>query len=90
MSTLIRFHLCRGYRERARELCPAASPADLAALDDLVRTDRMVDDAGAAHPALVDWARGVLDRRPGDDADGVAVLVGPVPKTGPTGVEVMA
>lgn len=93
MSELIRFHLCGDYRARVRAVFPGARPADLVALDALIAADRLVDDAGAAHPALVDWARGILDRRRGGpEADGAAVFggPGPVPGLGPVGAEVVA
>lgn len=59
MSHLHRISLRPDYRAQLVAMFPRVTPAQLMRFDDLVRTDRLVTDDGAEHPALVEWVKAV-------------------------------
>lgn len=86
MSDLTRWSLPPDFVARVTAMVPAATAADFAVLVVLIQHDRMILDSNGAHPALVNWVAGILDRDGG--VDPVMAVPPPRPKTGPVGAEV--
>lgn len=59
MSILARFALPPDYRAQLAAMFPGVTAAQLMRFDELVATDRLITDDGAAHPALAAWVRTV-------------------------------
>ena len=87
MSDLHRFGIVGDFRARIARVLPGVTVADLAALDLLIARDRLISDAGAAHPDLMAWVQRILDR---DLPGAAAVPVVPAPKPDLHGAEVAA
>jgi hypothetical protein len=63
MSDLIRFALSGDYSARIRRLWPSATDVDMAELDGLIATGRLVDGDGGPHGELVAWVQRIMDRQ---------------------------
>jgi hypothetical protein len=63
MSNLIRFALSGDYRARIKRLWPSATDADMADLDGLIATGRLIGADGGPHGELVAWVQRIMDRR---------------------------
>ena len=86
MSILARFLMRGDWRAAIRDMFPGIAEDDLDALAILIEADKFVTDAGEAHPALINWVAGVVDRRRGEG--GAVVIVAPVTPLAPAGMAV--
>lgn len=83
MSDLLRISVLGSYRAVFRASVPGTTEVDLAALDQLVATDRLVADDLTPHPDFAALIETILKRR--RDGDPALAVPPPPPKPAPAG-----